>query len=271
MRNLFLFIKQFYPLFLFLFLEIIAFILISGSNAYHHTTFVNSSHKVTGVFYEKQDNITEYFELKQVNEVLEAENAMLRNKISRFKTLADSGKVDTVGKVVYEFWPANVINHTTQKKYNYFTLDKGKKDGMVEGMGVIDSKGIVGMVTNVSNNYSVGLSMLNNNARTSVKHKKSGAIGLMRWTGNDVLTHYVEDITKTAKVVIGDTMVTSGYSTFYPEGIAVGIVTKAELREGSNFYDIEVRLTSNILSLEKVYVVNHHDKIELDSLENIPE
>ncbi|MEZ5009240.1 MAG: rod shape-determining protein MreC [Chitinophagales bacterium] len=271
MRNLFLFIKQFYPFFLFLLLEIIAFILISRSNAYHHTTYVNSSNQVTGAIYEKQDGVTEYFKLKQVNEVLEAENAMLRNKLASFRSLVDSGYVDTVGNVVYEFWPANVINHSTHKKYNYFTLDKGKKDGMVEGMGVIDAKGIVGTVTNVSNKYSVGISMLNNNARTSVKHKKSGAIGLMRWTGNNILTHFVEDITKTARVQIGDTIVTSGYSTFYPEGIVVGTVSKSSLRDGSNFFDIEVNLANDILSLEKVYVVNHYDKVELDSLENTPE
>ncbi len=271
MRNLFLFIRRFYPFFLLLILEIVSFVFISRSNAYHHSIFVNTSNRVSGTFYEKQHGVTEYFDLKQVNEILEEENALLRQKLNNIRTLADSNVIDTVGNQIYEFWSANVINHTVHKKYNYFTLDKGSKDGVVDGMGVIDSKGLVGKVTNVSANYSVGLSMINKNTHTSVQHKKSGAIGLMRWAGNNILEHIVEDVTKTARVEVGDTFVTSGYSTFYPKGIAVGVVSDASLKEGSNFFDIEVNLSNDILSLNKVYIVSHYDKPELDSLETSPE
>lgn len=271
MRNLFLFIRKYYPFFLFLFLEIIALLLVSQSNTHQHSTFVNSSNRISGSVYERQNRVSNYFGLQKENEVLEAENARLRALLDNFPDKIDSIHIDSTEKQIYEYWPAKVINHTTQKKYNYFTLDKGSKDGIVKGMGVINSDGLVGKITNVSANYSVGLSMLNKNMHTSVKHKKSNAIGLMRWTGAKLLNHKIDDVTKTAKVEIGDTFVTSGYSTFYPKDIPVGVVTYANLPDGRNFFEIEIELTNDILSLNSVYVVNHYDKIELDSLEAVVE
>ena len=175
--------------------------------------------------------------------------------------------MDTVGNNIYDFLPARVINHSIHKRFNYFTLDKGSTDGLRKDMGVIDERGLVGMITNVSQEYAVGISMLNTKTRISVKHRKSWAIGLLRWTGLDPLKHIIEDITKTARVQVGDTIVTSGYSTFFPEGLNVAVVTRASLLEGSNFYDIEVSLTNDILSLENVYVISHYHKSEIDSLE----
>lgn len=271
MRNLFLFIRRYYPFFLFLLLEVAAFILISGSNTYHHSTFVNSSNIITGKSYETKENITEYFNLKQQNEKLEEENAELRKLLTNIRLDTSKIKIDSLEKDIYTYTPVRVINHSTTRKYNYFTIDQGSNDGIEKDLGVIDTKGLVGVITNVSKNYSVGQSMLNVNRRTSVKHKKTNAIGRMRWQGNHLSDFIVEDITKTAKVEVGDTIVTSGYSTYYPEGIVVGVVTAANLKDGSNFFDLEVALTNDILSIDKVYVVNHSYKIEIDSLEANPE
>ena len=215
MRNLFLFIRRFYPFFLFLFLEVISVVLISRSNSFQGATMVNSSNRVSGSFYKLQNNVTGYFNLMNNNDRLVDENALLRKQVSNFQRLADSGYVDTSDLLIYEFIPSTVINHSVNKKLNHFTLDKGSTDGIRSGMGVIDSRGLVGMVTNVSKNYAVGISMLNSRTRVSVKHKRSGAIGIMRWNGKDVTAHMVEDITKTAGVQIGDTLITSGYSTFF--------------------------------------------------------
>ncbi len=91
----------------------------------------------------------------------------------------------------------------------------------------------------------------------------------MRWKGSDITAHVVDDITKTARVQEGDTLVTSGYSTYFPEGLNVAIVTRSDLRDGSNFFDITAQLTNEIFSLDKVYVVFHSDYQELDSLETV--
>jgi rod shape-determining protein MreC len=252
---------------MFIFLEVIAFILISQSNTYHHSTFVNSSNKVTGRTYEIKSNITEYFQLGKQNDRLEAENAELRKILSNLENDTFKIQWDTINNEVYTYTPVKVINHSSTRKYNYFTIDKGSNHGIKKDLGVIDSKGIVGIITNVSPNFSVGQSMLNINRRTSVKHQKSNAIGRMRWSGNRLTDFIIEDVTKTARVEVGDTIITSGYSTYYPEHIPVAIITKAELKEGNDFYEIKAALINDILSIDRVYIVNHSHKIEIDSLE----
>ena len=179
MRNLFLFIRRYYPFFLFLLLDVAAFILISKSNTYHHSTFVNSSNAITGKTYETKENITEYFQLKQQNQKLEEENADLRRQLSNIRIDADSVKVDSTLNEIYTYTPVRVINHSSTRKYNDFTIDKGSNHGIERDLGVIDTKGLVGVITNVSPNYSVGQSMLNINRRTSVKHKKTNAIDII--------------------------------------------------------------------------------------------
>jgi rod shape-determining protein MreC len=267
MRNLFLFIRRYYPFFLFILLEIAAFILIGQSNTYHHSTFVNSSNQVTGRTYEIKSNISEYFQLKQQNDKLEAENAELRKWLSNIENDTFKIQWDTLDREVYTYTPVRVINHSTTRRYNYFTINKGSNHGIKADLGVIDTKGIVGIITNVSPNFSVGQSLLNINRRTSVKHKNSNAIGRMRWNGNRLTEFIIEDITKTARVEVGDTIITSGYSTYYPEQIPVAIVKEAVLKEGSDFYEIKATLTNDILSIDRVYIVNHSHKIEIDSLE----
>ena len=180
MRNLFLFIKRFYPFFLFGLLEIISVIFISQSNSYQHNTIINSSNVVSGKIYESRKGVKQYFNLRILNNELADDNARLRAQLNNFLDHGDTTLIDTIGEKIYEFWPATVINHTTFKKHNYFTLNKGAADGIVEDMGVVDPEGIIGMITNVSRNYSVGLSMLNTNTKVSVKHKKSGALGRMK-------------------------------------------------------------------------------------------
>jgi rod shape-determining protein MreC len=273
MRNLLLFIRRFYPILLFLLLEVIAIILISRSNAYQGATFVNSSNRVTGSFYQAQHNVADYFNLREINDRLERENAALRTQINRLATVEDTGRVRVIGDKVWQFLPATVINHTVHKKRNYFTLDKGASDSVRAGMGVIDDRGVVGMITNVSGNYSVGLSMLNSKTRISVRLKDDGKdiIGILRWKGTDILTHMIEDITKTANIAVGDTFMTSGYSTYFPVGIPVAHVTRVNNETGGNFSEIEAELTNNILSIDRVTVVAHLGMAEVDSLENTVE
>lgn len=267
MHNLFLFIRKFYSFFLFLFLEVGCLILIARANAPHRATIVNSANRVTGAVYETRREVTGYFGLREVNEELKHENARLRMELARMQTLADSGWVDTLGLDIYTYIPATVINHSVHRKMNNFTLDKGAADGLAEGMGVIDGRGLIGILTNTSANYAVGISLLNSRTYVSVKHKKSGAIGIMRWKPGSPFDFQVDDITRTAGVQPGDTLVTSGFSTFFPEGLPVARVERAEVAPGGNFYTITARTTNDILSPDKVYVVGHSQRPEIDSLE----
>ncbi len=144
---------------MFLLLEVVAFILISKSNTYHHSTFVNSSNIITGKSYETKENITEYFNLKKQNAKLEEENAELRKLLTNIKNDTATIKIDSLEHIIYTYQPVRVINHSTTRKYNYFTIDKGSNDGIEQDLGVIDTKGLVGVITNVSKNYAVGQSL----------------------------------------------------------------------------------------------------------------
>lgn len=275
MRNLLLFIRRFYPFFLFLFLEVIAIVLISRSNAYQGARLVNTANQVTGSFYELQYNVTEYFSLRETNDLLAEENARLLHTLERYQRSVEvSDTMEFIDSVLYNFIPATVINHTTQKKLNYFTLDKGSRHQLAPGMGVVfPGTGLAGIITDVSPGYAVGMSMLNSRIRISVRHEdpQRNYIGILRWKGSELTTFTIEDITRTARIDSGDVFLTSGYSTFFPPGRPVAVVSSVEERDGSDFLEIDAKLTNDILSLERVYVVMRTDRREIDSLENIVE
>jgi cell shape-determining protein MreC len=67
---------------------------------------------------------------------------------------------------------------------------------------------------------------------------------------------------------IYDEIVTSNYSTLFPQGIPVGKVYTHSLDAGDNFHVIKVELSTNFSTLSYVYVIRNLLKEEQQTLEN---
>ena len=270
MRNLVAFISRNSYFFLFLFFEVFAFYLLFKNNHFQRTAFFNSTNALSGSIYNQYSNLTNYFNLLEVNQQLHEENKVLRSKQLRsYQKLFAKNimKNDTIYQQKYFFTEARVINNSVSKQNNYLTLDVGTINGVESGMGVIGTNGIVGVVKNVSEHYASVLSVLHRSARISAKLKHTNYFGSIQWDGKDYRTGTLKDIPNHVKLETGDTIVTSGYSAIFPEGIPLAVIENFERPDGENFYAIDVRFINDFKSLSKVYIVKNIYQQEQQILE----
>ncbi len=269
MQSLFQFFYRHRALILFLVLEVFCGWMVVNFNTYQGSSFFNSSNVFTGAVLQTTDNIKYYFKLRSINGDLAEENNQLRRQLqeARQKTiLLDEKVADTARIYQYTYVTAKVINNSTNKLSNYFTIDKGTEDGIQPGMGVLSTNGgVAGRVKACSGHYSTVLSILNEKWPLSAKIKRGNVDGIVEWKGGDATEAELTHVGKHHKVFEGDTVVTSGYSSIFPFGVMIGKI-KSVVDDGEK-YIIKVTLSTDYTAMSYVYAVNNKMKTERDSLE----
>ncbi|MDF1546628.1 MAG: rod shape-determining protein MreC, partial [Bacteroidales bacterium] len=236
--------------------------------------FFSSANSISGYLNSKVNNWTSYFSLTSENELLRNENIKLKSQLEAIKTSLRPNQMfvtDTSSSFRYEYLGARVIKNTVTKDKNFITIDKGAKDGVEKDFGVIGPNGMVGIVVTTSNHYALVISILNNRLGFSAKIKKNNFFGSIQWDGEDYRSVTLSEIPNHLDLSVGDTVVSSGYSAIFPENILIGTISKFEKNESTNFYDLDVKLTTDFKSLSNVYVVNNKNRREQILLENIAE
>ncbi|MFO8000265.1 MAG: rod shape-determining protein MreC [Marinilabilia sp.] len=272
MRNFFRFISRYHFLLLFLLLETLSFYFIFNYNQYQRSVYLSSSNQISGYLYEKFSSVAEYFELKQINEELARENTRLKNEqhgISNLSITPFDFGFNTAANDHYRYTSAKVINNSVNRHFNYLTLDKGTDDGIKPDMGVISSRGIVGVVLNSSKNYSTVISLLNTRLKISARLKKTGFFGSLEWEGGSYRRATLTGIPEHASPTVGDAVVTSGYSSIFPEDILIGTIEEADIARGGGFYNIKVLLSVDFKKLHYVQVVDKIGAEEQRKLEKM--
>lgn len=272
MRNLIAFIKKFNYVFIFLLLEALAIILMVQTSYYQSSKIVSLNNSIVGGWYNNISSMGEYIGLRGENERLAQENAQLRAQLaSSYIHYTDQEFIreDTVYKQRYAYQEADVIKSTWTQLNNYIMINKGARHGIHPDMAVISPQGIVGVVVNVTRNFSTVMPVLHPESRNSVKFKRTNSNGSLEWDGVDYRYASVVDIPTTYKLFKNDTIITSGLSNDFPEGILVGYVTNFSTISGSGFYKIRIRLATEFNKLHHVYVVDNRFKREQDSLLNM--
>jgi rod shape-determining protein MreC len=273
MGRIFLFLYQYRAFFTFLFLEVFCAWLIVQNNQYQGAKFFNSANSLVGGLNTFSQDVRDYFLLRDVNATLAEENTMLRNILEQVNQQKDhmvsSMVTDSTFISRFDFISARVINNSVSGYTNYITINKGLSDGIEPGMAVISSMGAVGKVKRTSRHFSVVTSVLNINLRLSGMLKRTGHFGTIQWNGRDPQLVEFEYIPRHVKPVIGDTVITSGYSGVFPEGIVIGTVETVELLEETPFYEIRVKLVQDFYKLSFVTVIKSNLLHELDSLEQL--
>ena len=263
MQQLFNFFIKNKTFVLFLLLLSYALSLTIQSHEYHRSKFLNSSNQITGSIYGSYNGITQYFNLKKENQILLDENKRLKMTVFNQENAAP---VDTLLDYKYELYSSLVYKNSYALPNNYLTLNKGQIDHIEEDYGVITSKGIVGIVDQTSKNYSRVLSILNTNSRINVKLKKTNYFGILSWDGKSPEITQLKDIQDLVKLSIGDTIVTSGYSSTFPPNIPVGTIDSYRLNDTEDLYIIDVKLFNDMKNLEHVYIIKNTDINELKAL-----
>lgn len=273
MRNILSFILKYSRWFVFTIYVVVSCILLVDNNTYQQSVYLTSANGITGGIYGTWARITGYFNLKSVNESLQSANADLQSEVLNLRSqltelkgqLTDSATIARDSKR-FSFIPAAVINNNTRHPRNFFTINRGKLDSVKPGMGVVDQNGVVGIVNVTGDHMARVISILNETQHFSVKLKGTDFIGSLTWKGGDATIGYVEEMPRHTKYEIGDTIVTSGYSTTFPEGLPVGIVLNRARSQDDSFFTFKVRLTPDFKALGSVRVIKDIYKQEIDSL-----
>jgi len=260
MHRIVAFILKRYPLFLFLLLEVVAVTLVINKNDYQRGAFRLGVTGVAGVTYSVWSDITGYFTLKQQNRMLAEENARLRDNLQGSFRASDR-KIfvwnDTVYQQQFQYVSARIVNASVNRQKNFLMINKGSNQGIEQNMGVIAGDGIVGMVKSVSANYALVLPVIHLDANISARLKRNDQKGIVNWDGKHFTYATMKGIPGHIGVERGDTIVTSGQSVFFPEGLKVGYVSDYVQNRSDNFYTITLRLAVDFNSIQHVYVIRN--------------
>lgn len=274
MKNLLNFIVRYCTWFLFAFYVLVSCVLLFRHNSYQQSVYLTSANAVNSSVNEVTSQLTGYFHLKRINESLQASNARLENEvlnlrhqIAEYRTILADSASNFQKSDRFDYIPAAVINNSVRHPRNYFSINRGAEDGIKVGMGVVDQNGVAGIVNVVGPHSARVISLLNETQHFSVKLKGTSFIGSLSWKGNDPTIAYMTEVPRHARFQIGDTVVTSGFSTTFPENLPVGIIMNRVHGADDNFFILKIRLNSDFRSLSTVRVIKDSYKAELDSLQ----
>ena len=277
MRNLLNFLLKYNYWLLFILLEVICFVLLFRFNNYQQSVFFTSANVVAGKVYEDSGGISSYFHLKSVNEDLLDRNMALEQQITNLENRLKDYRIDSITmnsiryleQADYKIFKAHVIRNSLNQADNYITLDKGSSSGIRPEMGVVDGNGVVGIVYKTSPSYSLVISVLNSKSSISCKIIGSEYFGYLKWEYGDSRYAYLKDLPRHAEFNLGDTVVTSGYSTVFPAGVMVGTVDDMSDSNDGLSYLLKIKLATDFGKLGNVRVISRSGQGEQRELENM--
>ena len=279
MRDLLNFLQRYNHWLLFFLLEAVSLFLLCNTGAYQHSAALSSANVIAGTVYDITGSITSYFHLKDVNEDLLDRNLWLEQRVLQLERALDSHVGDSAVRLalrrvlpsetgVYRSFKAHVIKNSLNLTDNYITLDKGSAAGIKPDMAVVGAAGIVGIVYRTSPRYSLVLPLLNSKSSISCKIQGSDYFGYLKWEGCDSRYAYLKDLPRHAEFNLGDTVVTSGFSSVFPQGLMVGVVDNMAGADDGLSHLLRIKLSTDFGKLGSVRILARSGQEEQKALEN---
>jgi len=265
MQQLLNFFLKFRTLILFLILINISLALTVSVHDYHKSKLLNLTSAFTGSIHEFFSDISSYFNLKNENRILLLEN----NRLKELEFNSKKSKSNlSPGNEKYKLRIATLVKNSYSLTNNYLIINKGSDSLIKEDLGVITSNGIVGVIDKVSNKYSRVISVLNTKSKINAKLKKSNHFGTLEWNGNNSNIVQLFDIQDLVELTIGDTIVTSGYSSIFPKNIPIGSIKSFKLNDTKDLFIIDVKLFNDMTNLRHVHIIENLNIKEIEKLNN---
>jgi len=164
-----------------------------------------------------------------------------------------------------EYVVSRVVGRNDNLLRRALTLDAGSNDGIAPRMTVVNERGLVGVISDVTPNFSIATLVTNVRFRASAKVQRTRVNGIIAWDGKDL---HLNNVAKTLDVKPGDVVVTSEYSSTFPPNIRIGVVSSVEEMPGSLFRMIKVIPSVDFLRLEEVFITLSVPSTEKEFLEN---
>lgn len=272
MRNIIIFIRIYFTFIFFLFLMGLSLYLLFAYNKYHNAVYSEVANEMTGSISTQYNKVSYYFYLKRTNDSLVKANEKLYNQLREDYSIPDTVNniaIDTIRNDSLEtyrkylYMQAKVVRNSVSQPNNYIVIHRGKNQGVDKDMGVIgQNSGVIGTVVEVSNNFSVIMSLLHSQSNISGRLKRGGETGTLIWDGQDRNILLLKDISKSAKINQGDTVITSGFSEKFPQGLILGYVKDIINDKSSSTYTVRVQSAVNFETLQFAYIIQNLQKNE---------
>ena len=275
MHKLFEFIRSIYVFLLFIIFEAVALNYYAHSSSYAQAKLLTRSHRVVGGVHGALFEVRHYFSLRRENEALLTRLAETENRLA---ALAESGQAESATAQIdsafadaawtkYVYMTARVVSSSVNKSRNFMVLDRGMADGVKTDMAVVSPRGaMVGYVVGCSDRYSVVLPVLNTSFRASGKLQRGQHFGSIVWDGFDKHAVRLTELSKYAEPQIGDTVVSTGFSHYFPEGVMIGRVTDCRMNGTRTAYDLDLDLAADLSALHRVILIDNRDQDEIREL-----
>ena len=269
MYRFILFLKKISFVLLFIAIETVALRFFYNSSSYNQAKMINVTNFLVGDIYTGINSIKHYFSLARENRQLNGEVAALREELERYRGITDSlpGALIETGEIAYFYTTARINNNSIVKSENFFTIDKGMRDGVKTEMAVLSDGAVAGYIVNCSNKFSVGISILNTRFNTSGRLQDEEYFGPVFWDGLKIDEVVLSEIPKYAPIQVGDTILTTNHSYYFPPDIPIGTVRSFELINGT-YYEARVKLFADMAALNHVVLVDYIDREEKMELEH---
>lgn len=264
---------------LFLLLETLSGFLLFQYNHYQGSVWFTQANAVAAMVHEWEEVALAYLRLPEENAALVRRNIVLQqqNDLLRHGNLKKSLQRD--GDTIASFTPplnetgeayslieARIIDNSVRKRDNMLVINVGSDDGVAPEMGVVSGTGVVGIVSAVTSNYALVMSVLNSHSSISCRLRGTEYFGYLKWKGGSPLRACMDDVPRHAHIKKGDIVETSGFSAVFPAGIFLGRVAEIKNSSDGLAYELEILLSTDLANLRHVSVINNHSKAELDSL-----
>lgn len=274
-NNLIDFIRKYCYIFLFILFETISMILLFRFNSYQGSVWFSAANSVAAGINSTYSNVMNFFNLEQINQELTAQNIALQRETEHLRqSLITATKDTTITEklmreklVGYNMVPATVVSNSAERSNNYLVIDRGEKDGIRPEMGVVGGGGVVGIIYLTGPHHSLVIPVTNRKSSISCRVRGQNYFGYLQWDGSSMLSAYVDDVPRYAKVKEGQAIETSGYSAVFPPGIFVGRVRTIRNSTDGQSYRLDVTLGTNFANLRDVLVVTTPYKAEIDTLQ----
>jgi rod shape-determining protein MreC len=277
MRNVFLFLKRYSVLIIFLVLQGLALSMLFSYNRFHQTTYGMFSNEVAGSLNKRVNKVESFFTLSEQNQALRKQNAALLSYLPSGSVnpdtsslfVADTIAVDSLKSYrQYQYFDAKIISNSVFLQQNYIVLHRGAVQGIVPNMAVVGTDGLIGTVISVSENMAIVMSLLHRQSKVIAVLKKGSGLGEVTWDGKDPRFLVLSKVPKTIVVKKGDTVVSSPYSDKFPPGIPIGYVEKIDQDQETNTYKLKIRTAVDFYAVQHAYIVKNLLQEEIDQLKS---
>ena len=274
MYKLIEFIRRIYVVLLFIVIEAIALNYYAHSSYYTQAKILSHANRVTGGVQSAIFGVRHYFTLRHENELLSERIADLEMELAVYREQVAAAGIDSLQPHIdelsqYRYTTARIVSNSIARDRNYITLNRGIMHGVTENMSVISPDGVmVGYVIGCSERYSVVMPLLNIDFRTSGKIAGDDHFGSISWGGGSPYKMEMTELSKYADIEVGDEVVSSGLSHYFPEGVKIGYVESYSLNDTQTAYDVVIRLAADVTKISNVIVIENLDYGEVSHLED---